>query len=78
VKMLSILPVALAFASIWIAMAAGLTAVWLIEEVRVLGLVTLATAIVVSLLVMYFDWRGRMIRRLRTEHDAHQEFDEAA
>ena len=77
-KRAAILAVALVFVSIWVVMAAGLTAVWLTEEVRVFGLVMLPTAIVASLLVLYFDWRGRMMRRLRAEHDAHQDLDKAA
>ena len=58
--------------------ATGLTAVWLTEEVRVFGLVMLLTAIVASLLVLYFDWRRRMMRHLRAEPDAHQDLEKAA
>ena len=63
-KRAAILAVALAFVSIWVVMVAGLAAVWLTEEVRVFALVVLPTAIVASLLVLYFDWRGRMMRRV--------------
>jgi len=45
---------------------AGLTAVWLTEAMREFALVMLPTAIVASILVLYFDWRGRLMRRART------------
>ena len=66
----AVFAVALTIVSTWAVMAAGLTAVSMTEEMRVLGLVMLPAAAVASLLVRYFDWRGRMIRRFRTEHDA--------
>ena len=78
VKRPAVLAVALAFVSIWAVLAAGLTAVWLTEEVRVVGLVMLPTAIVASLLVLYFEWRGRLPRRVRSERDAHENLDKAA
>jgi len=68
----------LAFVSVYVALAASLTAVWLTEEVRVAGLMILPSAIVASLLVLYFDWRGRLMRRVRAEHDAHEDLDKAA
>jgi hypothetical protein len=43
------------------------TAVWLTEEVRVLGLMMLLTAIVAGLLVVYFDWRAKLFSRIRDE-----------
>ena len=52
----------LAFVSLWLVLAAGLTAIWLTEEVRVIGLVMLPTAIVAGLLVVYFDWRAKLLR----------------
>ena len=61
--------VALALVSIWIVMVAGLTSL-LTEDARLTGVVMLATAILASLLVLYFDWRGRMMRGLRAEHGA--------
>ena len=64
------LAVAIAFVSLWAVMAAGITAVWVTDEVRVLGAVTLATAIVASLLVLYFKWRGALRRRILAERDA--------
>lgn len=62
-----ILAVALAFAGIWIVFATGATAVWLTGEVRVFGLVALPTAIVAGLLVVYFDWREKLLRRMLAE-----------
>ena len=63
----TIAAVALFFVSIWVMMAAGITAVWLTEEVRVFGLVLLPTAIVAGLLVVYFDWRAKLLSRIRDE-----------
>ena len=63
----TILAVALAFAAIWVVLTTGATAVWLTGEVRVFGLAALATAIVASLLVVYFDWREKLLRRMLDE-----------
>ncbi len=38
-----------------------------------MGLLMLPTAIVASLLVLYFDWRGRLMRRALIEGDAHED-----
>ena len=59
-------------------LAAGVTAVWLTEEVRVVGLVIVPTAIVVSLLVLYFDWRAKLQRRIVAERDGCHDLDNAA
>ena len=64
-----VLAIALAFVSIWVVVAAGMTAVWLTGEVRVFGLVMLPTAVVASLLVVYFDWRARLQRRILAKRD---------
>ena len=61
------LVVALAFVGIWIVFMAGATAARLTGEVRVFGLVALPTAIVASLLVGYFDWREKLLRRMLAE-----------
>ena len=55
------------FFAIWLVMAAGTTAVWLTEQVRVFGLVMLPTAIVAGLLVVYFEWRAKVLNRIRDE-----------
>jgi hypothetical protein len=73
-----ILAIALAFLSVWVVMVSGMAAVWLTEEVRVVGLIALPTVIVASLLVLYFDWRARLQRRILTERDAGYELDKAA
>jgi hypothetical protein len=74
----TVVAIALAFLSVWVVMAAGFTAVWLTEEVRVVGLIALPTAIVASLLVLYFDWRARLQGRILVEPDDRQELDKAA
>ena len=69
----------LAFVSVWVAAAAGLTFAWMTGGVPATGVVVLATAIVASLLVRYFDWRRRLMRhRVRGAHDADQEMNQAA
>ena len=73
-----VLAIALAFLSVWVVMASGMAAVWLTEEVRVVGLIALPTAIVASLLVLYFDWRARVQRRILAERHDHYELDKAA
>lgn len=72
------LAVALAFVSVWVLLAAGITAVWLTEEVRVIGLVILPTAVVASLLVLYFDWRAKLQRRILAERDERPGLNRAA
>jgi hypothetical protein len=73
-----VLAIAVAFASVWVVMAAGMTAVWLTEEVRVVGLVMFPTAVVASLLVLYFDWRAGLQRRVLAERDERAGQDGAA
>ena len=67
--------VVLFFVSLWVVMAAGITAVWLTEDVTVFGLVILPTALVAGLLVVYFDWRAKLLNRIRDERN---EFRKAA
>jgi hypothetical protein len=73
-----VLAVVVAFVSIWVLLAAGLTAVWLTEEVRVVGLVILPTAVVASLLVVYFDWRAKLQRRILAEREDRRDLAKAA
>jgi uncharacterized membrane protein len=68
----TILALALAFVAMWVVLAAGTAAVWLTGEVRVLGLVALPTAIVAALLVVYFDWRENLRRRVLAESKKYQ------
>jgi hypothetical protein len=69
---MTIVAVVLFFVSMLVVMAAGMTAVWLTEEVRVIGLVIVPTAIVAGLLVVYFEWRARLLDRIRDERNEHQ------
>ena len=68
----TIVALALAFFSMWVVLAAGVTAVWLTAEVRVFGLVLLSTAIVAGLLVVYFEWRAKLRHRVLGERDTHR------
>ena len=68
----TIVALALFFVSIWVVLAAGITAVWLTEEVRVFGLVILPTGIVAGLLVVYFAWRDNLRRRALDERGGHR------
>jgi hypothetical protein len=68
----TIVALALLFVSIWIVLAAGITAVWSTEEVTVFGLVILPTGIVAGLLVVYFDWRAKLRRRVMAERDGYR------
>jgi hypothetical protein len=63
---------ALLFVSVWVVFAAGITAVWLTQEVRVFGLVILPTGIVAGLLVVYFAWRENLRRRALAERGGHR------
>jgi len=69
----AIVAVAVFFVSIWVVMAAGITAVWLTEEIRVFGLVILPTVVVAGLLVVYFGWRTQLLSRLRDDRHDHRE-----
>jgi hypothetical protein len=60
-KITTVVAVALAFASIWVVMIAGTTAEWLTEKLRVFGLLVLPPAIAAGLVVVYFDWRAKLL-----------------
>ena len=68
----TVVAILLAFVSLWVVMAAGMTAVWLTEELRVIGLVMLPTAIVAGLLVVYFEWRAKLLNPIREERYEHR------
>jgi hypothetical protein len=51
-------------------LSAGLTDAGSTDRLRGLGLVLLPTAILASLLVVYFDWRRRLMRAVRAEHES--------
>jgi uncharacterized membrane protein len=78
VKKSTVLAVVLVIVSIWVVLAAGLTAVWLTNEVRVIGLVGLPTGIVAALLVLYFDWRAKLQRQILDEHNDRHDLRKAA
>ena len=61
--------IALVFVTIGAVMAASMTAVWLTDEIRVVGLATLPTAIAAALLVLYFDWRARLQRSILADRN---------
>ena len=74
-----ILAVVLAFVGLSVVMASGVTAVWLTEEIRVLSLVILPSTVVATLLVLYFEWRGKLLRHVgvRPPHVSEGAMDEA-
>ena len=73
-----VLAIAVAIVSIWVMMAAGITAVWLTEDMRAVGLVIIPTAIVAGLLVLYFEWRAQLQRSTPAELDERVDWKEAA
>lgn len=48
---------------------AVITAVWLIHDVRLFGLVMIPIAIVAALLVVYFDWRAKVFSEICAERN---------
>ena len=68
----TVVVVVLFLVSIWVVMAAGITAVWLTEAVKVLGLVMLPTVIIAGLVVEYFDWRAKLLNRIGEERTHHR------
>jgi hypothetical protein len=78
VKWSTVLAIGLAFVSIWVVMAAGVAAAWVTEDVRAVGLLTVPTAIVAFLLVLYFDWRAKLERRTLAERPSRHDLDNAA
>jgi hypothetical protein len=70
------LAVAIAFVGIWAVMTASITAVWLTEEVRVVGLVAVPTGLVAGLLVVYFEWRTKLQPRIHAQREGVEQLDE--
>ncbi len=58
-----------AFVSIGVLLAAGLMALALTEELRVLSLLMVPAAVAGFLLVLYFDWRRKLLGRVRDKRD---------
>jgi hypothetical protein len=63
----TIVAAVLFFVSIWLVMSTGITAGWLTEQARVFGLVMLPAVIVAGLMVAYFEWRAKVLGRIRDE-----------
>jgi hypothetical protein len=70
---MAVVAVALSFVSVCVVMFASIAAVWLTNEVRAFGLVVLPTVIVAALLVLYFDWRARLLNQIRVERNEHRQ-----
>ena len=68
----AVVAVMLFLVSIWVVMGAGITAVWLSEGLRVVGLVMLPIVIVAGLLVVYFEWRTKLLNRFRDGRHEHR------
>lgn len=64
---------ALAFFSMGIVLAVGIATVWSRSDLRVIGLVVAPTAIAAGLLVVYFNWRAKLRRRVLRERDAYRQ-----
>ena len=69
--------ITLALAGVWIALTAGLTGGWLLEVVLAVARVALPTTVAATLLVLYFDWRHRLMRRVQADGRHHDAGDEA-
>jgi hypothetical protein len=68
----TVVAVVLFLVSKWVVMSAEIAGVWLTEELRVFGLVMLPTAIIAGLLVVYFDWRAKLLNQIRDERNQYQ------
>jgi len=67
------------FVSLFLAIGAGLTAVWLTAEVRVFGIVLLPTVAVAAMMILYYDWRTKLSRRFRAGAETpHEEVGSAS
>ena len=67
------------FISLFLAIAAGLTAVWLTAEVRVFGIVLFPTVAVAAMMTLYYDWRAKLARPVRSEGETpHEEVGSAS
>jgi hypothetical protein len=61
----TVVGVVLLFVSLWVITSVEITTVSLRTEIIALGVVMLSATIVASLLVLYFDWRARLLSRVR-------------
>ena len=69
-KRSTLLAAMLALAGIGLRLGGGSGATWLTDDVRAIVLMVLPAAFAASLLVLYFEWRRRLMRRMRTEDSA--------
>lgn len=69
--------ITLALAGVWVALTAGLTGAWLLEAVLAVARVALPLTVAATLLVLYFDWRHRLMRRVQADGRDHDGGDEA-
>ena len=60
----TIVALILLVASMFVVMTAAITPAWLPAEVKAFSFVILLPAIVALLLVVYFDWRANLLRRM--------------
>jgi hypothetical protein len=67
----------IALAGVWVVLTAVITGGWLPEAVLAVARVALPTAVAATLLVLYFDWRHRLMPRVPAD-DTHDAGDEAA
>ena len=74
----TIMAVVLTFVSLFAVLAAGLTAVWLTDELRVLSLVILPSTVVATLLALFFEWRGKLQRGGWADLDGRPDHDQVS
>ena len=74
----TVMTATIALAGGWVVLTAGLTGAWLPEAVLAVARVGLPTAAAATLLVLYFDWRHRLMRRVRVDGDGHDAGENAA
>jgi hypothetical protein len=74
----TILTAAVALAGVWVVVTAGVTGAWLPEAVLAVARVVLPTIVAATLLVLYFDWRRRLMRQVQADGDKYDVGTEAA
>ena len=77
-KRTTMLTATIALAGVWVVLTAGLTGAWLPEAVLGFARVGLPTAVAATLLVLYFDWRRRLMRQVQADGDKYDVGTEAA
>lgn len=74
----TMLTAAIALAGVSVVLTAGLTEAWLPEAVLAVARVVLPTAMAATLLVLYFDWRRRLMRRVQADDGPYDAGEHAA